>query len=285
MPTPRPAQDPVIELMGWRGEPLLLRRLKYHVGEAVFETSTIIVAMHLAELQLTPSAVFIRLLCLPLVVIVCKLCWALQLAWGYFRMKSAGDINAVMRRMSCLNSRSHWAWSVAIFTFFSCLLMVWHAIVFLLMLCYNHDGKETFAVQFLMYASASLVALNWSFWRDFVRNYKETPDREGSDLAMLFKLELLCKMYKSKAIQSQPASAIAHLGGEAKICAVCLEDFKGKGTLARLPCGHVFHPRCINRWVLEDWRCPFRCSLDTQRPEVTPRVMEAWTDPAEAVQV
>lgn len=285
MTTPRRASDPVLELMGWRGEPLLLRRLKYHVGEAVLETSTIIVAMHLAVLQLTPSAVFMRLLCLPLIVIVCKLCWAVQLAWGYWRMKSASDINAVMRRMSCSNSRSHWACSVAMFTCFSCLLMVWHAIVFLLMLCYNHDGKEALAVRFLMVASASFVVLNWIFWRDFVRNYKDAPEQEGSELAMLYKLELLCKMYKSKAIQSQTASAITDSGGEAKLCSICLEDFSGTDTVAQLPCGHVFHPRCINRWVLEDWRCPFRCSLDAERPkpDARPRVM-AWADP-EAVQV
>ncbi|CAE7260366.1 unnamed protein product [Symbiodinium microadriaticum] len=101
------------------------------------------------------------------------------------------------------------------FTCFSCLLMVWHTIVLLLMFCYDYDSKQV---------------ANWAFWRDFapsldqfqpgtrtqslqssgmrchgpeflwlqVRNYRDSQDEERLDFVGLYKLQLLCKMYKSK---------------------------------------------------------------------------------------
>lgn len=34
-------------------------------------------------------------------------------------------------------------------------------------------------------------------------------------------------------------------------CAICTEDFRLRTWVRRLPCAHIFHPRCIDPWLLE----------------------------------
>ena len=50
----------------------------------------------------------------------------------------------------------------------------------------------------LMGCSALFVVLNWIFWRDFVRHYRESPEDE-LDFVDMYKLQVLCKMYQTKA--------------------------------------------------------------------------------------
>lgn len=39
-------------------------------------------------------------------------------------------------------------------------------------------------------------------------------------------------------------------------CAVCLSEFDGGEMVRRLPCCHHFHPACIDRWLLQNKKCP-----------------------------
>lgn len=39
-------------------------------------------------------------------------------------------------------------------------------------------------------------------------------------------------------------------------CAICLSDFDCGDMVRRLPCRHHFHPACIDRWLLQNKRCP-----------------------------
>jgi hypothetical protein len=43
---------------------------------------------------------------------------------------------------------------------------------------------------------------------------------------------------------------------EDESCAVCLMDFSGGDVIRRLPCKHLFHMSCIDRWLLKNKRCP-----------------------------
>jgi hypothetical protein len=271
-------RDPVFAIMGWCGEPLLLKRLSIHILEAVAEATTMLVGVYLSGQHLAPAKLFIRLLSLPLVVVFIKILWALILAWGYFRMRSV-DFPTAMQRMGCQHSRGLWSCSVAMFTCFSCLLMVWHAIVFLLMLCYEHTDDQAMTVRYMLCISAIFVATNWVFWRDFVQNYRDSQDE--ITFTGLHKLQLIYKLYKSKAIRllklGEQKEECRLEEGPQKVCVVCLEDFSNSEVLAQLPCGHIFHPSCINKWVLEDWRCPFRCPLEaTELQPKQPQI--AWSD-------
>ncbi|CAI9100436.1 OLC1v1037545C1 [Oldenlandia corymbosa var. corymbosa] len=48
-------------------------------------------------------------------------------------------------------------------------------------------------------------------------------------------------------------------------CAVCMEGFKSGGAGGKqVPCGHVFHANCIDRWLSVQNSCPLcRFSINT----------------------
>ncbi|KAK9158717.1 hypothetical protein Scep_005291 [Stephania cephalantha] len=40
-------------------------------------------------------------------------------------------------------------------------------------------------------------------------------------------------------------------------CAICLSEFECKEVVKKIPfCGHVFHPKCIEMWLLDHPSCP-----------------------------
>ncbi|XP_017697856.1 RING-H2 finger protein ATL57-like [Phoenix dactylifera] len=56
---------------------------------------------------------------------------------------------------------------------------------------------------------------------------------------------------------------LSYVGGGGKEgCVVCLADFQDKEKVKLIPgCGHVFHPQCIDAWLMSKWSCPIcRCS-------------------------
>lgn len=256
--------DPVLELMGWKAEPLLCSRLKLYLLESLVETTSLVGAAYLSQEYLNPAQLFVRLLVLPFLVVLLKLCWTARLMISYYRVKGA-DVATAIHRMSHVHSRSFWSCSAAMLTCLSCVLMVWHAIMFLLMTGYN-DPKtrpEGFAKTYLLGTSALWVLVNWALWRDFVNHYKETPE-EPDDVKLLY---AIFRLHKSKAIRMSKHGDLANHEVVPTTCVVCLEEFQASDTVAQLPCGHTFHPTCAHRWILEDWRCPFRCPLDPQKLE------------------
>jgi len=48
-------------------------------------------------------------------------------------------------------------------------------------------------------------------------------------------------------------------------CCICLEENKLGTKVTRLPCGHIFHPHCINEWLIKHCTCPVcRYELPTE---------------------
>lgn len=45
-------------------------------------------------------------------------------------------------------------------------------------------------------------------------------------------------------------------------CVVCLEEFSSRDKqIKQLPCRHLFHRKCISKWLDHDLRCP-TCRTD-----------------------
>ncbi|XXG48141.1 hypothetical protein AAC387_Pa02g2664 [Persea americana] len=52
----------------------------------------------------------------------------------------------------------------------------------------------------------------------------------------------------------------------AGVCTVCLEAFEAGKDAKRMPCGHLFHDRCISKWLARDRSCPTcRCPLKAHK--------------------
>ena len=53
----------------------------------------------------------------------------------------------------------------------------------------------------------------------------------------------------------------------AETCAICVDDFKEKVEVRELPCGHIFHPECIDEWLSNySSMCPLCKDNLRQRP-------------------
>ena len=68
------------------------------------------------------------------------------------------------------------------------------------------------------------------------------------------------RMHPSKkdAVERCPRRKVGRGNGKhMDPCTVCLCAFHGNSYYRELPCGHKFHPKCVDRWLLqEDGRCP-----------------------------
>ena len=51
-------------------------------------------------------------------------------------------------------------------------------------------------------------------------------------------------------------------------CSICLVRLGTGSTICKLSCGHIFHERCIQRWIHTDGRCP-NCRFVCRAPTVT----------------
>jgi hypothetical protein len=49
------------------------------------------------------------------------------------------------------------------------------------------------------------------------------------------------------------------------VCAICIEDKNEGDTWRELPCGHKFHPLCVDNWIVSSQTCP-TCRTDMTAP-------------------
>jgi len=237
--------------------------------EGALELSGLCIEVYLAENFLAPRGLYIKLLVLPIIVAGLKLIWCLRLALAYCRVHGR-DLRTAIDRMCGIHSRACWSWSAAMLTCMSCVLMVWHAIMFLLMTSCSDSphrmshqppssAARSDAVKVVLGVSALFVIVNWALWRDFVAHCEESQD-DAVDLRLC---DAVFQLHKSGTIRMRKYQGVA--SEPSTSCVVCLQEFDATESVASLPCGHVFHPTCLHKWILQDWRCPFRCALDSRR--------------------
>ena len=49
---------------------------------------------------------------------------------------------------------------------------------------------------------------------------------------------------------------VSELSDNKRSCLICLEDFKNREKIYSLKCNHIFHIRCLNKWIKRNHKCP-----------------------------
>merc|ERR1712062_394856 len=57
------------------------------------------------------------------------------------------------------------------------------------------------------------------------------------------------------ALPTRKLAAAENLGEQTK-CLICLDEFKDGDDVKTLPCLHIYHQKCIERWLSTDNSCP-----------------------------
>ena len=54
------------------------------------------------------------------------------------------------------------------------------------------------------------------------------------------------------------------VGKTTKDCSICMTGFQNKEVIRKLPCGHIFHSKCIKPWLKKNVQCP-NCRFDVKQ--------------------
>lgn len=66
---------------------------------------------------------------------------------------------------------------------------------------------------------------------------------------------------QKKELEKFPATKYETLSNDVKIvctkCTVCLDDYDDNSYVRQMECNHIFHKKCIDKWLLEyNYKCP-----------------------------
>ncbi|KAJ1349790.1 hypothetical protein KIN20_005441 [Parelaphostrongylus tenuis] len=77
-------------------------------------------------------------------------------------------------------------------------------------------------------------------------------------------------------------TSVANTASSQERCPICLDEYTEGTELRVLFCGHEFHPKCVDPWLLSNRRCPL-CQFDVvykQYPKVEALTKNRLTSPS-----
>lgn len=268
------------------------RRLMVYGAEAFFEILILAIAMYTAVTYLS-GGFFIYYLALPAVLVLVRV--LLLLRFLAILDDVAEAVESARTHGLEEDTPTGWLCMAALLAICSAVQMVWYGFWFLLMLTYDGTNAESPHVLFLSIVAVIGLLANGALWRDCAKFVRGVPEMLGSidHVVVVRKVERRqrepdcpCRMATLKTLRAEseaqgakPSQSVYDVRRPARrvpdSCVICLEEFKVRDTLAQLPCGHSFHPKCLRKWWKEGRRCPFHCmdvadlEEGTQRRAVT----------------
>ena len=91
-----------------------------------------------------------------------------------------------------------------------------------------------------------------------INNIRERPGSTRKDKVGPIKRKILNLLPENKI------KDITKLDEENKRCTICLEDFRNNDNVIFLPCFHIFHKKCIFKWIEKDATCPL-CKININK--------------------
>ncbi|MCL7033550.1 hypothetical protein MKW94_028189 [Papaver nudicaule] len=74
-----------------------------------------------------------------------------------------------------------------------------------------------------------------------------------------------------KLLYSEAKLQTKHTTSDGSCCSICLADYKSTDVTRLLPdCGHFFHQKCVDPWLLQHPTCPICRASPLPTPQTTP---------------
>lgn len=87
----------------------------------------------------------------------------------------------------------------------------------------------------------------------------------------------LCRIFITKYVQYKKMTKYLKLTkyvekDEDESCTICLDTFQNREIIRTLICKHIFHKKCIDKWIKQTERCP-NCNQYIYEEETTPLLL------------
>ncbi|RIA90270.1 hypothetical protein C1645_737998 [Glomus cerebriforme] len=90
------------------------------------------------------------------------------------------------------------------------------------------------------------------------------------------------KVYNKKRDRFSVATGSSKSANNSDLCSICLEELVDGETLRELPCSHLYHMECVDKWLTtKSSQCPL-CKQDVTPPEIAEKREKKY---AHAIQV
>uniref|UniRef100_A0A1D1Z3W3 Zinc/RING finger protein 3 n=1 Tax=Anthurium amnicola TaxID=1678845 RepID=A0A1D1Z3W3_9ARAE len=90
------------------------------------------------------------------------------------------------------------------------------------------------------------------------------------------------KVYSKQRDRFSVASNSSKSGTISEVCSICLEELVDGETLRELPCSHLYHTECVDKWLTtKSSQCPL-CKQDATPPEIAEKREKKY---AHAIQI
>ena len=73
--------------------------------------------------------------------------------------------------------------------------------------------------------------------------------------------KLMRKALDSLRVESLKANSELVQNHDETCCAICIDNFEAGDEVRHLTCGHSYHKKCIDPWLMEKGTCP-QCKVD-----------------------
>lgn len=112
----------------------------------------------------------------------------------------------------------------------------------------TNDDDDFFVTEPEFYFTVSGLFICFILY-SLVQRYRQLPDVGLS--------ERLCNRNE---VKKQPI--IYNETSSPRSCSICLDDFSEGMSLVQLECGHMYHLKCIDDWLIRQSSCPLcRCEF------------------------
>ncbi|XP_071946308.1 uncharacterized protein [Antedon mediterranea] len=114
-------------------------------------------------------------------------------------------------------------------------------------------NMSIFVAVFVLFAIVCLLVLLKFMWRQ--RSRQTTTTQLTQNTLSQMKVRKYKRIDQHRGQYEGGRRSVSTLS-DGVLCAICLEDFKDGEDIRVVPCGHEFHRRCVDPWLLSNKTCP-----------------------------